>query len=207
VCERLTVPPAEAYGVASFYELFALSERAPLVARICDDVVCKAAGADEVAAGLESALGPEESGVDATWVRSPCLGMCEQVPAVFYQLAGLPNWTEGGATAEVVTSALAGDRHDATTSDQLVAVRGRLLRRVGVVDPRSLDDYRTHGGYTALDRAIDLGAEEVVRHVVESRLLGRGGAAFPTGIKWEAVAAISSATQMSRSREPSRIVC
>lgn len=187
VCERLTVPPAEAYGVASFYELFALEERAPRVVRICDDVVCKAAGADEVAAGLESALGPEESGGDATWVGSPCLGMCEQAPAVFYQLAGHPNWTEGHATAEAVTSVLTGDRHDAS-SGQLVAVPGRLLRRVGVVDPRSLDDYRAHGGYTALDRAVDLGAEEVVRHVVESRLLGRGGAAFPTGVKWEAVA-------------------
>jgi NADH-quinone oxidoreductase subunit F len=188
VCERLTVPPAEAYGVASFYELLALEERAPRVARVCDDVVCKAAGADEVAAGLESALGPEESGDDATWVRSPCLGMCEQAPAVLYQLAGQPNWTEGGATRDAVTSALAGDRHE-VSPEQPVAVRGRLLRRVGVVDPRSLDDYRTHGGYTALDRAIDLGAEDVVRHVVESRLLGRGGAAFPTGVKWEAVAA------------------
>lgn len=187
VCERLTVPPAEAYGVASFYELLALEERAPRVARICDDVVCKAAGADGVAAGLESALDPE-SGDDAIWVSSPCLGMCEQAPAVFYQLAGLPNWTEGGATAEAIASALAGDRRDATL-DQPVAVRGRLLRRVGVVDPRSLDDYRTHGGYAALDRAIDLGADEVVRQVVESRLLGRGGAAFPTGVKWEAVAA------------------
>lgn len=188
VCERLTVPPAEAYGVASFYELLALEERAPRVARICDDVVCRAAGADQVAAGLESALGPQDSGDDATWLRSPCLGMCEQAPAAFYQVAGLPNWTEGSATAEAVTSALGGDRHDAT-SDQPVALRGRLLRRAGVVDPRSLDDYRTHGGYTALDRAIDLGAEEVVRLVVESRLLGRGGAAFPTGVKWEAVAA------------------
>jgi NADH-quinone oxidoreductase subunit F len=188
VCERLTVPPAEAYGVASFYELFALEEQAPRVVRICDDVVCKAAGADEVAVGLESALGPEESGGDATWARSPCLGMCEQAPAVLYQLAGHPNWTEGGATAEDVTSALAGDRHE-DSSEQRVVVPGRLLRRVGVVDPRSLDDYRAHGGYTALDRAVDFGAEEVVRHVVESRLLGRGGAAFPTGVKWEAVAA------------------
>ena len=64
----------------------------------------------------------------------------------------------------------------------------RLLRRVGVVDPASLDDYRAHGGYAALRRAVELGPEGVLREVKDSKLLGRGGAAFPTGVKWEAVA-------------------
>ena len=64
----------------------------------------------------------------------------------------------------------------------------RLLRRVGRVDPASLDDYRAHGGYAALRRALELGPEGVIREVKDSKLLGRGGAAFPTGVKWEAVA-------------------
>ena len=64
----------------------------------------------------------------------------------------------------------------------------RLLRRVGSVDPVSLDDYRAHGGYAALRRAIELGPEGVIRELKDSKLLGRGGAAFPTGVKWEAVA-------------------
>jgi NADH-quinone oxidoreductase subunit F len=64
----------------------------------------------------------------------------------------------------------------------------RLLARVGQVDPTSLDDYRAEGGYTALRRAFELGGEGVIRELKDSRLMGRGGAAFPTGVKWEAVA-------------------
>jgi len=52
----------------------------------------------------------------------------------------------------------------------------------------SLDRYRARGGYEALQRAIELGPEGVIAEVKASKLLGRGGAAFPTGVKWEAVA-------------------
>ena len=64
----------------------------------------------------------------------------------------------------------------------------RLLRRVGRVDPTSIDDYRAEGGYESLRRALALGPEGVIREVKDSRLMGRGGAAFPTGVKWDAVA-------------------
>jgi NADH-quinone oxidoreductase subunit F len=64
----------------------------------------------------------------------------------------------------------------------------RLLRRVGVVDPSSLDDYQANGGYTALPRALEIGADAVIAEVTASKLMGRGGAAFPTGRKWAAVA-------------------
>jgi NADH-quinone oxidoreductase subunit F len=64
----------------------------------------------------------------------------------------------------------------------------RLLRRVGAVDPTSLHDYRANGGYAALARAIELGPDAVIQQVTNAKLLGRGGAAFPTGVKWRAVA-------------------
>ena len=67
----------------------------------------------------------------------------------------------------------------------------RLLARVGVVDPTSLDDYRAHGGYRALARAVELGPTRVIEEVDAAKLMGRGGAAFPTGRKWAAVAAQS----------------
>src|SRR5262249_3763652 len=63
-----------------------------------------------------------------------------------------------------------------------------LLSRVGRVDPTSLDEYRAHGGYAALRRAFGLRQEGILREALESKLVGRGGAAFPAGRKWEAVA-------------------
>ena len=57
--------------------------------------------------------------------------------------------------------------------------------RVGIVDPRSLDDYRAHGGYRGLENALGMSGPEVVQAVTDSGLRGRGGAAFPAGIKWK----------------------
>jgi NADH-quinone oxidoreductase subunit F len=78
-------------------------------------------------------------------------------------------------------------------SDSYTAIHGSpenalLLTRVGRVDPTRLDAYRASGGYEALERAIAMGAASVIGEVTASKLLGRGGAAFPTGRKWDAVA-------------------
>jgi NADH-quinone oxidoreductase subunit F len=62
-----------------------------------------------------------------------------------------------------------------------------LLRRAGRVDPLSLDAYLADGGFTALAAARELGPEDVIARVAASGLTGRGGAAFPTAVKWEAV--------------------
>lgn len=59
--------------------------------------------------------------------------------------------------------------------------------RVGVIDPVSLDDYRAHDGYAGLERALAMSPDAIVDAVTESGLRGRGGAAFPTGIKWRTV--------------------
>jgi formate dehydrogenase iron-sulfur subunit len=59
--------------------------------------------------------------------------------------------------------------------------------RVGVIDPLSLDDYRAHGGLVGLDRAKGMTKAQIVAEVTESGLRGRGGAGFPTGIKWKTV--------------------
>ncbi|MYA74516.1 MAG: NADH-quinone oxidoreductase subunit E [Acidimicrobiaceae bacterium] len=174
VCEVLQVPPAEAYGVATFYEMFRLDEpehRADVthVAHVCVDAACQIAANEELIAELEA------NGEHVH--RSPCLGQCERAPAQFRQGIGGPD----SVPADTVEVA----RQIPQQGDPSL----RLLRNVGVVDPTSLDAYRANGGYQALAKAIEMGPAEVCTAVADSGLSGRGGAAFPTGVKWRAVAA------------------
>ena len=308
ISERLGVPPAEAYGVATFYSLLSTTEQPPRVAHVCDDIACRGAGALHLCRQLEQRLGPahhagspaqaahlgasghgtgtgspgtdgtgagspgtgatakehatprraDAGGTDrtapggaatggiatnavatglptadggvtapvvadevaadaatlsgrATWLASPCLGLCEAAPAVLLQLAGEPDATLAPATADAVCAAFAaapategaapvpaaGPAADAVpaaaraapqVADPVAAAQLTLLRRVGQADPERISDYRRHGGCAALRRAVELGPDGVLRELRDAKLQGRGGAAFPTAAKWEAVA-------------------
>ncbi len=196
VCERLTLPPADVYGVATFYGMLSTEPRPQRVVHVCEDLACRCAGSDDLEAVLEERYGPagelSEDG-SATWYRSPCLGQCDRAPAVLYSVAGdhPEEHTVAPATAADVLHLLAGE---SVSWDPVVPLPQAgddglvLLRRVGVVDPASLDDYRAHGGYQALRAAVRMGAEGVLAELKASKLQGRGGAAFPTAVKWDAVA-------------------
>ena len=193
-CRRLSIPPADAYGVASFYARFALEERPPLAVHVCDDIACKCAGADALCDALEKGFGPagapDVSG-SAAWYRSPCLGLCDRAPAALIERAGKHHAEArvAPATYESLSAILGGEWPDSETSMHLPPRKeSRLLRRIGVADPESIESYLQAAGYTALRRAIELGPESVIREVTDAKLLGRGGAAFPTGRKWDAVA-------------------
>ena len=181
ICERLIVPPAEAFGVAGFYALLSLEERPSRVAHVCDDVACRDMGGMAILADLEGR--PDVH-------PSPCLGQCDRGPAAFVQRAGEEDTVLVGTTSRRVMEVL--DGADPPVPMGAVPQVGdpslRLLRRIGVVDPTSLGDYRASGGYGALARALEMGPGQVIAEVKASNLRGRGGAAFPMGIKWEAVA-------------------
>lgn len=193
LCRRLTVPPAEAYGVATFYAMFSVKPRPATVLHVCTDLACAAAGAAELCAGVEARLGPG-SGVGVE--RSPCLGLCERAPAALAVRAGDPVRTAVSAPTTVARAAEAASAPDSAPEEPPAAFAVPqagdpslvLLSRVGVVDPASLDDYRAHGGYAALRRAFALGPAGVIREVTDAGLVGRGGAAFPTGRKWQVTA-------------------
>ncbi|MFJ4841121.1 NAD(P)H-dependent oxidoreductase subunit E [Streptomyces sp. NPDC088746] len=246
ICRRLTVAPAEAYGVATFYAMFSVRPRPAKVLHVCTDLACAARGSAAVCADLTERLGAPGTPAEGTvWQESPCLGLCERAPAAlllqagedpglrsFRQIqplggppgrslgefeeqgsgGGAPGYEKGRGGEEPAAGA---PRRSAvlapTTAPALVAAARApekapaepppaaavpqsgdpalvLLKRIGTVDPASLDDYRSTGGYTALRRAFTLGPAGVVREVLEAGLVGRGGAAFPTGRKWQATA-------------------
>ncbi|HVT59532.1 MAG TPA: NAD(P)H-dependent oxidoreductase subunit E [Thermoanaerobaculia bacterium] len=208
-CRRLEVPPAEAFGVADFYALFQTRPHPPVTVHVCDDIGCRfqpGNSAEALCAELEQTLGPAGASQDgrATWHRSPCLGLCERAPAALLIAAGKPPHEEalapatGAAVRALVERVIDGSGTGSTPglawpASALDLARSvpqigepglRLLSRVGRVDPASLDDYRAAGGFLALRRAFEMGPEKVVREVIEAKLVGRGGAAFPTGQKW-----------------------
>lgn len=166
ICRRLVVPPAEAYGVATFYALISTIERPPVVAHVCDDIACR-----PVSGSVES----HRNDV----IASPCLGQCDRRPAVLLQRAGIDDLVNAPASADYFAE-------EGTPPPNVVG--NRLLARVGRVDPESIDKYAASGGWTALEKAQNMGPTAVIDELKKSGLKGRGGAAFPTGIKWEAVA-------------------
>jgi len=198
VCKRLTIPPAEAYGVATFYALYATKPRPPVVAHVCDDIACRLAGAEELCGDLERSFGEAGTPIGegrSTWLRSPCLGLCDRAPAALITSAGEAASViavapvDAAGVAARITSASSGRAEAGDASVPQAGQPGlRLLSRVGIVDPESIDDYRARGGWSALERAREIGAEQVIEEVTRSGLMGRGGAAFPTGRKWAAVA-------------------
>jgi NADH-quinone oxidoreductase subunit F len=206
ISRRLAVPPADAYGVATFYALYATKPRPPVVAHVCDDIACRLAGAERICEDLGRSVGPEgEAARDGRigWLRSPCLGLCDLAPAALITRAGDPPSIASAAPVDAagIVGRLEGEtsRRAAPPLPQAGSPALRLLRRIGVVDPTSLADYRASGGYEALPKAIAMGPEAVIAEVTASKLMGRGGAAFPTGRKWAAVA--------SQLAQPHYIVC
>jgi formate dehydrogenase iron-sulfur subunit len=158
------------------------------------DAAAIAVGADEVLLELEKAA--LTRGIAIEIIRTGSRGLCWLEPMV--ELA-----TPAGRVAfGPVSTADVPSLFEAMSSNGPHPLRLGLVDEIpwlkrqtrltfahcGVIDPRSLDDYRAHGGYRGLERALSLGAEAILADVTASGLRGRGGAGFPTGIKWKTVA-------------------
>src|SRR5208282_974631 len=172
------IAPAEVHGVASFYGMFALEPRPRIVAHVCDDIACVTQGSQKLCAELESVLGPAGvpcTGGRAIWLRSQCLGLCERAPAALISSSGVQSH-------ERVLAPASAQSVQKNPSPPL-----RLLHRIGQGGATSLEAYQKLGGYEGLRKALELGPEGTLRELAASKLLGRGGAAFPTARKWEAL--------------------
>lgn len=154
------------------------------------DSAAVALGADTVAAAVQAeAL---RRGVAVEIVRNGSRGMIWLEPLVEVETAagrmGIGPMTPADVPA--LFGDLAAHPKALGPVEDLPWMKGQTrltFARVGVIDPLSLADYRAHGGLAGLERAKAMSKAEIVAEVTESGLRGRGGAGFPTGIKWKTV--------------------
>ncbi len=157
-----------------------------------------AAGAADVFSAFQREF--EEKGIDVRLRRTGCIGMCYREPVVDVVTPGGAKYTYGGITADQVGRVV--DEHvvgGKPIDEWLVRVDGRelpdesyysqqvrlVLRNAGIIDPESIDEYIEVGGYEALQKVIkEMSPDEVIEEMKASGLRGRGGAGFPTGVKW-----------------------
>lgn len=151
------------------------------------DSVAVALGADELAQNIVDQAGVR--GIDVTIVRNGSHGMVWLEPLVEIET------DQGRVGYGPVAPDQAADLLDGklpslgdVTQIPFLAQQTRLtFARCGVIDPLDVDDYQAHGGLTGLRRALAMTQSEIVDEVTKSGLRGRGGAGFPTGIKWKTV--------------------
>lgn len=151
------------------------------------DSAAKALGADEVADAIVREAAAR--GIDAQIIRNGSRGMVWLEPLVEID-HGQGRIGYGPVAAENVPALLDGKLASLGPVENIpfFARQTRLtFARCGVIDPLDLADYQAHGGLTGLRRALEMPQEAIIQEVIESGLRGRGGAGFPTGIKWKTV--------------------
>jgi len=202
VASELRMPRVDVAGVVSFYSFLSTKPRGRVVIRLCDDVPDRMQGADLVGAGLEEELGIRfgETTADGwfTLEHASCIGMSDQAPAALFNEVVVPNLGPGTArrlVREIRSHAgeldlrriLVREYGDGRNAHDLVraAVKNNLRRAGEVIFAERAAD-------TGLVKALSLSPAEVIRQVKTARLRGRGGAGFPTGLKWEFTRAATS---------------
>ena len=196
VSRGFNVPFAYLYGVLSFYTMYATQPRGRYVIRLCESPPCHIMGAESLKEMLEKELGIQVGQTTAdglfTLELTACLGVCEVSPAM-----QINEVVHGRLTADKVQQILADYRAGKAPDYRTIRRTTNplsdypaspddlaLLRNVDQIDPMSMDDYVSRGGYEGLKKALTMGGEQVVEVVKASGLRGRGGAGFPTGLKW-----------------------
>jgi NADH-quinone oxidoreductase subunit F len=177
VAKALHVPLADVYGVIEFYTLFYNKPVGKRIIRVCTDQACGLKDGEALLQHLCSKHGlqPGQTTPDGslTIEASPCLGLCEQAPAALVDDQAETNIKLGT------------DSYELGRPDSIVGGSFHLLTANCGHGTTLLSQY---GKYSALLKALSWKPAEIVEEVKASGLVGRGGAAFPTGIKWEGAA-------------------
>ncbi|MDX9849595.1 MAG: NADH-quinone oxidoreductase subunit NuoF [Anaerolineaceae bacterium] len=184
IAQAISVPLADIFGVIEFYSLFFKHPIGETIVHVCNDPACAMAGSESIYKLLnqkESFKFAGEVKPKITIEVSACLGLCEHAPALLVKgepviTKDLQSWEEiFEPSRKRPQTILGGDVH-------------RLTKNCGKGSRTNLDQYLESGGYIGLKNAIKMPPKDVINQVKESGLVGRGGAAFPTGLKWEGAA-------------------
>ncbi|NPC57080.1 NADH-ubiquinone oxidoreductase-F iron-sulfur binding region domain-containing protein [Caenimonas soli] len=174
LARETNIPMAEVFEVASFYHHFEILKdgdaQSSLTIRVCDGLSCEMAGARDLLARLPGLLNG-----DTRVIAAPCIGRCEQAPAVQVGQVAVQR-----ATTEAVVSAVALER------TRPAPEQGRAEP---VPDRVGYEAYRAKGGYSLAAAVVngEHDALEVLQAMEDSGLRGLGGAGFPAGRKWRIV--------------------
>jgi NADH-quinone oxidoreductase subunit F len=185
VAGGLNLPVADVYGVTEFYEMFYTHPVGRKIIRVCQDASCALAGADALTAGVCRALGVQPGATtpdgEYTVEKVRCLGLCDRAPAA------LVNLRRHAPADPRRPELLLGD-----PPPERQTIGGQIkvaLANAGTTDPTDLASYRAQGGLAALEKALrTMAPSQVIEEVKQSNLVGRGGAAFPAGQKWQLTA-------------------
>jgi NADH:ubiquinone oxidoreductase subunit F (NADH-binding)/NADH:ubiquinone oxidoreductase subunit E len=183
VARHFGLPVYAVYGPATFYAMWNVGAAPAEALQLCDDGPCHVAGAPGVRRALEKA------GVQAQ--RASCLGQCAHAPVVTTDIRLYRQ-----VTPRSIPAILAGEQPQAVPpADEIIDIlvddpAHAILRNVGQIDPRSLDEAVAAGAYQGLRKALTtMTPGEVVSETTAAGLQGRGGAAFPNGVKMRFTAA------------------
>ncbi|MEJ2264377.1 MAG: NADH-quinone oxidoreductase subunit NuoF [Anaerolineales bacterium] len=194
--KMLHVPLADIYGVIDFYAMLYPTPIGKQVVRVCTDPPCALAGGEKVLTSVCQHLGipPNQVTPDGTYTveRAPCLGLCEHAPAVLVGETAIGQ-ADPGKAAEICAGS--GERTRGVVGGDVRI----LTANCGDGIPTNLADCEAGGGYQGLKKALSMSPQAIISEIKASGLVGRGGAAFPTGVKWEGAAKAPG--------EPKFIVC
>ncbi len=181
----------EVESVVSFYSFLSEKQKGKFVIRLCNDVIDKMQGVDKVAQAFQEELGINfgESTADGKFTLewTPCIGMCDQAPAALVNDKMITRLSSDSAR-EIVKTLLENEDEnrlthmigDGNNANPLVnSMVNNNIREEGPVIFAELEAGK------AIHKALAMSAVEVIRDVKTARLRGRGGAGFPTGMKWE----------------------
>jgi len=191
IAQDLKIPPSKVYSAITFYTLLSPKPKGKYVLRICSSTPCHMAGSQDLLDYLKQKLrindGETTSDALFTLETTSCLGLCAFAPAMMVN-----NKIYGNLTKEKIDQIISdyqkGKEKESDCLKVNILNRGKevILKNCGVIDPESIEEYKTKGGYSALSKVITkMTSVKVIEEVKNSKLLGRGGAAFPTGLKWE----------------------